>query len=103
MPSFAEQMRQYFKQNARTREHTAHSAKVHSVAWNHDGNKLASGSYDQTASVFVLDRDRLVSCLDSFHFDNDLLRLNLKFSSCSCYYVFCEINFHHSFEFVLKF
>lgn len=61
MPTFAEQMKQYFKQNNRSKEYSAHSAKVHSVAWNHDGRKLASGSYDQTASVFVLDRDRLVS------------------------------------------
>ena len=63
MPSFAEQMKQYFKQNGKSKEHSAHSAKVHSVAWSEDGRKLASGSYDQTASVFILDRDRLVSFL----------------------------------------
>ena len=63
MPSFAEQMKQHFKQNNKIKEYTAHSAKVHSVAWNQDGHKLASGSYDQTASVFVFDRDRLVSLL----------------------------------------
>ncbi|XP_076812837.1 THO complex subunit 3-like [Clavelina lepadiformis] len=59
MTNFAEQMKQHFKQNSKTKEHSAHTAKVHSVAWNKDGKKLASGSYDQTASVFTLDRDRL--------------------------------------------
>jgi len=76
MPSFAEQMKQYFKQNAKTKEYCAHSAKVHSVAWNQDGHKLASGSYDQTASVFVLDRDRLVR----FKFFSTGIISNVRFS-----------------------
>ena len=61
MGGFAEQMQKHFKQNYKSKEYSAHSSKVHSVAWSSDGRKLASGSYDQTACVFVLDRDRLVS------------------------------------------
>jgi len=30
------------------------------VDWSCDGQKLASGSYDKTVSVFSLDKDRLV-------------------------------------------
>jgi len=59
MGGFVEQMQKHFKQNSKSKEYSAHSAKVHSVAWSSDGRKLASGSYDQTASVYVLDRDRL--------------------------------------------
>jgi len=59
MGGFAEQMHKHFKQNSKSKEYNAHSAKVHSVAWSSDGRKLASGSFDQTAAVYVLDRDRL--------------------------------------------
>lgn len=52
-------LQQHFKQNSRQKEYGAHSAKVHSVAWNCDGRKLASGSFDQTANVFNLEKDRL--------------------------------------------
>jgi len=63
MSAVTHQMQQHFKNNEKVKEYSAHSAKVHSVAWNCDGRRLASGSYDQTASVFVWDRDRLASCL----------------------------------------
>ena len=35
-----------------TRELTGHRRRVHSVAWNCNGRKLASGSVDQTARVY---------------------------------------------------
>ena len=35
-----------------TRELTGHRRRVHSVAWNCTGRKLASGSVDQTARVY---------------------------------------------------
>ena len=96
MPSFAEQMKQYFKQNAKTKEYCAHSAKVHSVAWNKDGHKLASGSYDQTASVFVLDRDRLVRFLCvGLVFYLPLGKKTTKFSGFS-YQVFSIISYQFS-------
>ena len=64
MATYLESMQNYFKNNGKTREFAAHSAKVHSVAWSCDGRKLASGSYDKTVNVFHLDRDRLVSLCD---------------------------------------
>uniref|UniRef100_H2ZMH6 Uncharacterized protein n=1 Tax=Ciona savignyi TaxID=51511 RepID=H2ZMH6_CIOSA len=57
------QLQQHFKQNSKSKEYSAHTSKVHSVAWNKDGRKLASGSYDQTAAVFILDRDKLTKDL----------------------------------------
>lgn len=35
--------------------------KVHSVGWNCDGRRLASGSFDKSVAVFSLERDRLVN------------------------------------------
>lgn len=55
-------MQELFRGHSKTREFPAHSAKVHSVAWSCDGRRLASGSFDKTASVFLLEKDRLVSC-----------------------------------------
>uniref|UniRef100_U3FFX6 THO complex subunit 3 n=1 Tax=Callithrix jacchus TaxID=9483 RepID=U3FFX6_CALJA len=53
-------MQELFRGHSKTREFLAHSAKVHSVAWSCDGRRLASGSFDKTASVFLLEKDRLV-------------------------------------------
>lgn len=58
--SYYHEMHENFKNNSKSREFPAHSAKVHSVAWSCDGKRLASGSFDKTASVFVLEKDRLV-------------------------------------------
>jgi len=57
--NYHEHMQKHFKYNCKSKDYAAHSSKVHSVAWNKDGRKLASGSYDQTACVFSLDRDKL--------------------------------------------
>lgn len=32
---------------------------MHSVGWNSDGRKLASGSFDKSVALYSLDRDRL--------------------------------------------
>lgn len=58
---YYQEMQDSFKNNNKSREFPAHTAKVHSVAWSCDGKRLASGSFDKTASVFVLEKDRLVS------------------------------------------
>ncbi|XP_060066652.1 THO complex subunit 3-like [Ylistrum balloti] len=63
MSTYFENTRKYFQNNNRVRESQAHSAKVHSVAWNCDGRRLASGSFDKTVNVFMLERDRLVKDL----------------------------------------
>ncbi|KAM8907765.1 THO complex subunit 3 [Spinachia spinachia] len=57
---YYQEMQESFRNNNKSREFPAHTAKVHSVAWSCDGRRLASGSFDKTASVFVLEKDRLV-------------------------------------------
>lgn len=59
--SNVEELQEYFKTHNKTREATkAHTAKVHSVGWNCDGRRLASGSFDKSVVIFTLDRERLV-------------------------------------------
>lgn len=58
---YYQEMQESFRNNNKSREFPAHTAKVHSVAWSCDGRRLASGSFDKTASVFILEKDRLVS------------------------------------------
>jgi THO complex subunit 3 len=60
MAGYFDGMMKYFQANNKTKEYQVHSSKVHSVAWNCDGKKLASGSFDKTVVTFVLERDRLV-------------------------------------------
>jgi THO complex subunit 3 len=60
MTAELEELRNRFKTHNRTREITAHSAKVHSVDWNYDGKRLASGSFDKTVCILSLEHDRLV-------------------------------------------
>jgi WD40 repeat protein len=57
-----EDFRDYFKKNSRIKEVSAHTSKIHSVAWSSDGRRLASGSFDKTVSIFQLDNVKLVSC-----------------------------------------
>lgn len=57
--SYAETMRTYFQSNFRVKDIQAHTSKVHSVDWSCDGRRLASGSFDKTVSIFLLERDRL--------------------------------------------
>jgi len=44
-----------FKQSV-SREYKGHRQKVHTVGWNNDGKKLASGSVDQTARIWNVER-----------------------------------------------
>jgi len=44
-----------FKQSV-SREYKGHHQKVHTVGWNSDGKKLASGSVDQTARIWNVER-----------------------------------------------
>uniref|UniRef100_M1C060 Transducin family protein n=1 Tax=Solanum tuberosum TaxID=4113 RepID=M1C060_SOLTU len=41
--------------NLHSREYQGHKKKVHSVAWNCSGTKLASGSVDQTARIWQIE------------------------------------------------
>ena len=56
-----EELKGVFKNAGRPRDYPSHGAKVHSVDWSCDGKRLASGSFDKSVCVFILDRDRLVS------------------------------------------
>jgi THO complex subunit 3 len=63
MMSDLEELRAHFKNHNRVREVQAHSAKVHTVDWNRDGRRLASGSFDKTVCIFIVDNERLVCTL----------------------------------------
>lgn len=41
--SETDEFKDHFKKNNRIREYTVHSSKIHTVAWNCEGRKLASG------------------------------------------------------------
>ena len=60
MVSDLEELRTHFKSHNRTREERGHSAKVHTVDWNRDGRRLASGSFDKTVCIYIVDNERLV-------------------------------------------
>ena len=51
---FVESTKKHFENNNRIRDLSAHTSKVHSVDWNCDGRRLASGSFDKTVSLFAL-------------------------------------------------
>ncbi|OXA63150.1 THO complex subunit 3 [Folsomia candida] len=57
--SETDEFKDHFKKNNRIREYTVHSSKIHTVAWNCEGRKLASGSFDKTVAMFTLDKDKL--------------------------------------------
>ena len=63
MESYREKMHNYFKSHSKIKEYTAAQGKVHSVAWNSDGRRLAAGSMDKTVTVFIMEGHRLVSAL----------------------------------------
>jgi len=46
----------YFGRNSKSKTYMGHKKKVHTIAWNCTGQKLASGSADHTARVRQLDR-----------------------------------------------
>jgi THO complex subunit 3 len=61
IPTKVSHLQGLFK-NATTKSFQAHNSKIHSVAWNVDGRRLASGSTDKTVAVFTFEnREKLVS------------------------------------------
>ncbi len=47
--------------NPTVKSFSAHNSKIHSVAWNVDGKRLASGSTDKTVAIFTFEnKERLV-------------------------------------------
>ena len=55
----ASSLTSHFSSNDGSRSAQYHTSKVHSVAWNCDGKRLASGSFDRTVCIYNLERDRL--------------------------------------------
>lgn len=53
------ELRTKFKNNCRIKEYSTHSSKIHSVDWNCDGRRLASGGFDKSVCVVGLSNDRL--------------------------------------------
>ena len=41
---------------------TGHSGSVRSVAWNNDGSKLATGSWDETVRIWSVGSDSTSEC-----------------------------------------
>ena len=48
-----------FEKNSKSKDYSTHSSKVHSIAWNCDGRRLASGGLDKSVCVVSLSSDRL--------------------------------------------
>jgi len=57
--SSLESVKKYFEVYNRSKDIPAHSSKVHSVDWNADGRRLASGSFDKTVSLFSFSNEKL--------------------------------------------
>jgi WD40 repeat protein len=63
VPTKVAHLQSLFK-NATTKSFQAHNSKIHSVAWNVDGRRLASGSTDKTVAIFTFEnREKLVSLI----------------------------------------
>ena len=59
--------------NATVKSFSAHNSKIHSVAWNVDGRRLASGSTDKTVAIFSFEnKERLVR----FNFESLFFKFN---------------------------
>lgn len=51
--------------NSTVRSFVGHNSKIHSVSWNLDGRRLASGSTDKTVAIFTFEnKERLVKILN---------------------------------------
>ena len=53
------ELRSKFKNNCRIKDYSTHSSKIHSVDWNCDGRRLASGGFDKSVCIVGLSNDRL--------------------------------------------
>jgi len=59
--------------NATVKSFSAHNSKIHSVAWNIDGKRLASGSTDKTVAVFTFENKERLSKESVFKGHTDLV------------------------------
>ncbi|XP_017786275.1 PREDICTED: THO complex subunit 3 isoform X2 [Nicrophorus vespilloides] len=54
-----EEFQRYFKSHSEYKVYPGHSSKVHSVGWSCDGRRLASGSFDKSVCIHVLQKDTI--------------------------------------------
>lgn len=54
-----EVLQEHFKTHNKIRELRYHNSKVHSIRWNCDGRKLASGSNDKSVVIYSLNNDSI--------------------------------------------
>lgn len=59
--------------NATMKSVSAHSSKIHSVAWNVDGRRLASGSTDKTVAIFTFENKEKLSKESTYKGHTDLV------------------------------
>ena len=76
------ELRSKFKNNCRIKEYSTHSSKIHSVDWNCDGRRLASGGFDKSVCIVGLSNDRLSKevCIFLCIAHYTLLKVNPKIS-----------------------
>jgi len=58
MTSAVDRYRSYFDSRNKGKAYVGHNSKVHTIGWNADGKKLASGSYDKCVTIFQLDGNK---------------------------------------------
>lgn len=54
-----EEQQDHFKTHNKIRELRYHSSKVHSIRWNSDGKRIASGSNDKSVVIYSLSNERI--------------------------------------------
>ena len=67
--TYVEKMKAYFASNSKQKEYVGHTSKVHTIGWNADGRRLASGSYDRCVTIFAFDtaKETLVCILNNLY------------------------------------
>lgn len=77
MSQEVENLQRYFQKFDKIKDFQAYPGKVHSIAWNKDGRRLASGSSDKVVNTFHLDNNsrlvRMCAYIMSLKFTNVLL------------------------------
>ncbi|KER20940.1 hypothetical protein T265_15203 [Opisthorchis viverrini] len=53
-------VRSYFLRNSRVKEFSGYGGKIHTLAWNVSGSRLASGSSDKLVNLYAIDSSKLV-------------------------------------------
>nr|CAH8860556.1 unnamed protein product [Trichobilharzia regenti] len=63
-------LRNHFLKNCRVKEFSGYGGKIHTLGWNNNGSRLASGSSDKLVNIYSLESTRLVK-VHSFRGHNE--------------------------------